>query len=338
VRRIVVSRVDPLGPLVLALPAVAAIRESYPDAWLGLLVQPTTAPLARLVEGVDQVLEMPVASDRLASELREFRADLLVSMSPGGVVPWAATTARIPHRVGSSRRVFSPLFERRADLRPQGGRELHETEQALALAHRAGARGSAARFPIVLPEGAAALCREWLEEHRLSAPFVVLRSECCGGCPSWPAGHFIRLATLLAAEGCRVAFSVGPGDQATSSALDAADTKVRRMPRFTGDLPTLAAFVRSAALVVGNSTGAVHLASALGAPTLVLHAPWRSCGPSRWGPYAANGWSLVADAPGADRFSAKERARGGADLMGTISPAAVLSCALAILEGREPRI
>ena len=106
---------------------------------------------------------------------------------------------------------------------------------------------------------------------------------------------------------------------------------------FTGDPPSLAAFLRSAALVVGNGTGAVHLAAALGTPVLMLHAPWRTCGPERWGPYAANGWALVADAPGADRWSPRERARLGPELMATISPAAALSSVLAMLEGGAPR-
>ena len=114
--------------------------------------------------------------------------------------------------------------------------------------------------------------------------------------------------------------------------------RVRKAPRFTGDPPSLAAFLRPAALVVGNSTGAAHLAAALRTPVLMRHAPWSACGPERWGPYAANGWSLVADAPGAERWSPRERTRLGPELMATISPAALLSCVLAMLEGRAPRL
>lgn len=323
---------------MLALPALAALREAYPGAWLGLLVRPTTAAFARLVGGVDQVLAAPSDPGGLAAILREFRPDLLVSMSSGGRIPWAAATVRIPHRVGPGGRVYSPLFERCADVAPRRWGAAHEVEQGLALAQRSGARPGEARFPVALPEPAVALSREWLQEHRIERPFVVLRSESCGGCTSWPAGHFLRLATLLAAEGIRVVFSVGPEDRATSEALDAADVPVRRAPRFTGDTPSLAAFLRSAAAVVGNSTGAVHLAAALGSPVLMLHAPWRGCEPARWGPYSANGWSLVADAPGAERWSPRDRARLGPELMATISPAAVLSCVLAMLEGGAPRL
>lgn len=337
IRRILVDRSESLGPLVLALPALAALRDAYASAWIALLVRPSTAALASLVPVVDQVLEMPAEPGRLAALIRAFRADLLIAMSPGGRVPLAAAAARVPHRAGFARRVYSPLFERRVDVTSRG-RERHEVEHALALAHRVGARAGPARFPIAFPAAAGESAGEWLEAHHVARPFAVLRIEGFGGCPSWPAGHFVRLATLLEAEGCRVVFSVGPGDEATSRALDAAELAVRRMPRFTGDLTTLPALLRLAPLVVGNSTGTVHLAAALGTPTLMLHGPWRICAAERWGPYAANGWSLVAESTEARQWSARDRARHGTELLSTMSPALVLSAALALLDGREPSL
>ncbi len=338
IRRILVARTDALGPLVLALPAIAALRDAYPSAWLALLARPSTAPLAGLVAGVNQVIADTGESNRLSAEMRAFRADLFVSMSAGGRIPWAAATARVRHRVGPGHRVYSALFERRVGER-RASEETHEVEQTLSYARAAGASGGPARFPLAIPLPAAESAKVWLAEHGVRRPFVVLRPESGPtASPPWPPGHFVRLATLLAAEGTQVVFSVGPGDEAAPRILDAADLAVRRLPRFTGDLATLPAFVQAASLVVGNGTGAVHLAAALGTPTLAIQAPWSSCGPTRWGPYASNGWSLVSDHPEAAQWGARERGSRGRDLMATISPAAVLSCALAILDGRTPAL
>jgi ADP-heptose:LPS heptosyltransferase len=338
VRRILVARDAALGPLVLGLPAVSALRSAYPCAWLALLVRSTTAPLVRLAAGVDQVIEDTGDPERLTAEMQSFRADLFVSMSAAARLSWAAATMRVRHRVGPGHRVYSALFERRVDERPASS-DRHEVEYALSYAHRAGASGGPAIFSLAIPGAAAESVSVWLGEHGIGRRFVVLRPESGGAsCPPWPAGHFVRLATLLAAEGTHVVFSTSPGDDATAKLLDAAELPARRMPRFTGDLATLPALVQAASLVVGNGSGPLHLAAALGTPTLVLQAPWSSCGPARFGPYAANGWSLVPELPEAAGWSAHERGERGRDLMASISPAVALSSAIAILDGRAPSL
>ena len=77
----------------------------------------------------------------------------------------------------------------------------------------------------------------------------------------------------------------------------------------------LAALVSGGRLAVSNSTGPIPLAGGLGRPALAIHAPWKSCGVERWGPYRSNGWALVVDAPGARRWTRRRRRRSAAWLM-----------------------
>lgn len=336
VRRILVVRHDRLGDVVLTIPAVAALRVAYPRAWIGFFVRPRLAPLARMVEGVDEVVEDPGSRKARVASLRAFKPDLAVCVSPGGAMPVTAAIAGVRHRVGSGFRLYSPLFERTVDERRRtAGR--HEVEYALSYAHRSGAPASEARFPLRIPDEAVESRERWLESQRLEPPYVVIHPGTGGSCPAWPLGHFLRLAALLRAEDRRVVVSIGPGDEAVAHGLDDAEPAVRRLPRFSGGLPALAACLSGASLVVSNSTGPLHLAAAVGAPALAFHAPWPSCGVSRWGPYAENGWGLVAGLDTTDgTWSRSERRRKGGDLMATISPAAALTCALALLESRPP--
>lgn len=327
VRRLLVVRNDRLGDLVLTLPAVAAIRATYPSAWLGLVVKPFAAPIAGCVDGVDEVVVDGGTQDALTERFQAFAADLLVSIAPGGRAGWCAWRAGVPHRVGPGYRLYSPIFERTIEEHRRKGVR-HEVELALSYAHRAGAKGGAARFPLRIPDDARASVEAWLAEHHVPPRYVVLHPGSGGSCPGWPAGHFAKLAELLLGEDVGVVVSVGPSDEAAARALDAAAVSVRRAPRFGGDLPSLAALLAGASLVVASSTGPLHLAAALGAPTIALHAPWPTCGPGRWGPYAANGWAIVADLPEAMEWSRAERRARGADLLGMIPPAAVLAEAL----------
>ncbi len=314
VDRLLVVRNDRLGDLVVTVPAVAALRRTYPQAKLGLVVRPDLAPLARMVDGVDQVVD--------AARMEEFDAQLLISVSPGSGIPRRARKARIDHRVGSGYRLYSPLFHRTVNERRSAGLR-HEAEYALSFAHRAGAAAGPACFPIRIPDDVGQRARDWLAASEIDPEFVLLHPGSGGSCPPWPCGHFIELAGLLQANGVAIVFSLGPDDADIRRTLEVASGPLRDVPRFDGAITDLAALLRLPRVVVSNSTGPLHLAAAVGTPTLGVYPPWSTCHPSRWGPYADNGWALVAWSDEAMRWSRRQRRGSGAELMRALSPACV---------------
>jgi ADP-heptose:LPS heptosyltransferase len=328
VRRVVVARHDRLGDVVLSLPAVAALRRAYPDAELALWVRPPLLTLASMVRGIDVVLEAGPGRKAQRSALERFRPDLCVVISRGLTAAWAAWQAGVPHRVGAGHRLYSPLFHRRvAERRRAGGR--HEVEYALSFAHRAGALGGPEDFELRVPAEATARIDAWMRSRDIDGSCVVLHPGSGGSCPAWPAQHYLELARGLHRLGHQVAWSIGPDDAAIAHALDAGGEPATRV--FDGGLCDLAALLMRSALVIGSSTGPLHLAAAVGAPTLALHAPWATCGAGRWGPYADNGWALVAEAHGAARWSRARRRRDGSALLAALRPEAVLDCATKLL-------
>ncbi len=338
VRRILVVRHDRLGDVVSTLPAAAALRSAYPAAHLALLVQSRTAPLVRMVRDIDEVLEIPPGRGALALRIREARPDLILCVSRGARVAWAAARARIRHRVGAGYRYYSRLFGRSvAERRRAGGR--HEVEYALSFAHRAGASPEPARFPLTVPDGASRVTDDWLRAQGICHErFVVLHPGAGGSCPSWPVGHWLTLASLLRESGLPVVLSVGPQDAAVAAALDAAAELVRGLPRFDGTLPELAALAARAGMFASNSTGPLHVAVALGTPTLGIFPPWASCGVQRWGPYAENGWALVVEADAALDWSRRKRRLHGPALMSELRPDLAARCLIDLLEGKTPRL
>jgi ADP-heptose:LPS heptosyltransferase len=333
VRRLVVVRDDRLGDLVLTLPAVAAIRETYPAARLGLMVAPPYAPLAACVTGVDRVLESSATAEPIKERLESFGPDLVVSVSRRAVTAWAAWRARIEHRVGAGYRVQAALYSRRVnEHRRRGAR--HEVEYALSFAHRVGASPGPPRFPLQIHADAGHRAGEWLARRRIDDRFVVLHPGSGGSCPRWPAEHFRRLGDLLAGAGAPVVYTLGPSDRPVAEGLD--DSGAHRL--VGADPSLLAAVLQRAALVIGSSTGPVHLAAAVNTATLAIHAPWPTCGVGRWGPYSPRGWAVVAHHPPAERWSQRERARKADALMAAIRPETVFTAAAEMFAGRPPRL
>lgn len=313
VRRLVVERCDRLGDVVVTLPALSALRAAYPGARLALMVRAPIAPLAAMVQGVDDVLSIDGGTGAMRRALARFAPDLVVSVSRRPGAAWAAFRCRAPHRIGTGYRFHSPLFTRQvAERRRHGGR--HEVEYALSFAHRAGACTGEAQFALRVPEQASASAAGWLEAVGVRTPFVLIHPGSGGSCPAWPAASWVELASALLGKGVAVVLSIGPADASVARAFDLGPAPSRELPRFTGGIEGLAALSRAAALVASNSTGPLHLAAALGTPTLGLYAAGPSCGPARWGPYAANGWALVAEG----------RQRGGEDTMAMLQVEAVV--------------
>lgn len=340
VRRLLVARTDRLGDLVLTLPAVAALRDAYPGSWLGLLVRPEFAALARTFDDVDEVLPHTGDFAACVRTLAAFRPDLLVSVARDDRVARAAREVGVSCTVGSGRRWYSRAFERRVEESRRGG-DRHEVEYALSFAHRAGASAGPAAFRLSLPERHRAAVAEWLALQHLERPFVVLHPGSAGSCPAWPIEHYVQLAALLEGHELDAVFSFGPGDRPIERQLADEPARIRRIPRFSGDAVSLAALLDRAACVVAASTGPVHVAAALDTPVVAVHAPWPSCGPDRWGPYSEAGWAVVADDPRARRWSRWKRQREGAALLGRVPPPAVEQIVLDLVEGaasgRGPR-
>jgi ADP-heptose:LPS heptosyltransferase len=221
--------------------------------------------------------------------------------------------------------------------RRSGGR--HEVEYALSFAHRAGSPNRPPLFPLRVPDEASAPVEEWLSAHAFrigKEKPAVLHPGSGGSCPSWPVENWLDLAARLIERGRRVVVSVGPDDDGIAAALDAAEPEIRRLPRFTGGVQQLAALSRRAGVVVSNSTGPLHLAAALGTPTLGFYAPWATCGVGRWGPYADNGWALVAGCDEALEWSHGQRRRQAPSLMKAVPPELAARCIVDLLEGRAP--
>jgi ADP-heptose:LPS heptosyltransferase len=337
VQRLIVARDDRLGDLVVSLPAVDALRRTYPRARMALLVAPALAPLARTVRGVDEVLSSDSDPGRLRLEIETFDADLIVCISRGAAIPRAASRAGVQLRVGTGYRIYSPMFTHAVgERRRAGGR--HEVEYALSFAHRSGAAAAPASFPLSLSDSAAAAATDWLRAQGVDDAFVVLHPGSGGSCPRWPAGCFVRLARELVDTGMRVVLSIGPEDGWCAALLAESPPEFRMLPRFTGGLETLPALLRRAALLVSSSTGPLHLAAALGTATLGIYAPWPTCGVTRWGPYAKNGWAVAAECEEALHWSRGERRRRGGELLGGIRPELVARCVMALSTGHAPEL
>ena len=287
IARILIVRLGSLGDLVHTLPAVAALRRRFPHATIDWLVD---APHRAFLELVPIVSSLIVLPGRTAAAWLETRRTLRtrdydVALDFQGLLKSAALA-----RLSGAKRVLG--FERSA-LREGAAAPLytervpvddsrHVIQKNLQLAASLiGEVPASLEFPIVPP--ASAVVDRFLGET--PGPFALINPGAAWPNKRWPPDRLAAIARHLRDRHAMSSVILwGPGEvEAAQAIVDAAAGAARLAPETA--LPDLVALAPHAQLMVSGDTGPLHIASALGVPTVSLFGPTN---PARNGPWAAD--------------------------------------------------
>jgi len=275
-RRLLVRAPNWLGDVVMCLPALEAVKRAAPELHLTLALPGHLAELFAAAGDVDAALPVAKGAGAVLALARSFRegdfdSALLLPNSFGSAL--AARLAGIERRAGYGRDGRSWLLTEAVPCGPER-RELHQVEYYLELAGELGARPELDRArPVRLSAPAAA--REQVaevlsaERRRPEAPLYVLAPCAAGPGKEWPAERFGRLAALLCAKGAEVALTAAPAPSEREKTAAVAGA-AREAGGETIDLAGRNSVAQMAALFeiadgfVGNDSGPMHLAGALG--------------------------------------------------------------------------
>jgi heptosyltransferase-1 len=167
--------------------------------------------------------------------------------------------------------------------------QTHIADQNGELSLCAGAQRGCAGFSLNVSPSDATAVREYLQGHSIER-YVALspgggwRSKC------WPAERFGALCRKIREVlGLRCILNYGPGEERLAAAVrDSSGTADPLL--YNDDLGPLMALLRNALCIVGGDTGPLHLAVALGTPSVALFGP---TDPARNGPYRVGDSSIV---------------------------------------------
>lgn len=282
--RIVVLAPNWLGDVVMAQPALAAVRRAHPSAHLTVAARASVAGVLAFVDGVDDVVTFPAGSTTgaEAAPLAAGRFDLAILLPNSFRSAWVVRRAGIRRRVGfrgdGRSWLLTDAFARPAPARPVAVRQI---DYYLALTTALGCPAGSTVPHLSLTAAA----REEADAVRVAqgmtpeAPFVVLAPGAAGGtAKQWVPGHAARLVERLVARGdIRVvvvgAAADGPvAAEVMSSLAPATRAGVVDLVGQTS-LVALAGLLARARAVVANDSGALHLAAAFGTPVAAVFGP-----------------------------------------------------------------
>ena len=280
-----IVRLGALGDVIHAVPAAAALRKAFPSAGIDWLVDARHRDIVDLVTAIDRAipLESPTMAGWTAAlkGLRQTAYDIAIDLQglmKSAVLARASGAARV---VG-----FSIWHLREKTARPFYS-DAHDAEGAhvirknLRLLRAVGVEDDDIRFPFAdVPSQALDDLRNRIPPDRA---FALINPGAAWPNKRWPPERFGELATFLRDEcGLTPVVLWGPGEEGLADTVVAASSSaaIAAPPTRVADLVALA---RASALVVSGDTGPLHIATAVGAPTVSLFGP---TDPERNGPFA----------------------------------------------------
>jgi heptosyltransferase-3 len=286
---VLVVRNDRLGDWVLTLPLIDAIKAAAPGVRLGAMAAAAAAPLLRRCAAVETV----IVSKRglrgfgeTTAAVRRGAFDAAVVVHPDMADTLAVWCAGVKLRVGNGYRAYSPLYNRRVYFHRSPSTR-HEIEYNLKYLEALGLPVPA-EIPAPKLEATAA---DQAEAERLLASrgvvpegYVVVHPGSGGSSLNWSPQRYRVLAAELAKTSGGAVVVTGSRAEAELGRYVAGEGAGRVSVAGETDLGGLLGIIAGARLLVSGNTGPMHLAAALGTPTLSLFSPLRSGSPARWGP------------------------------------------------------
>jgi heptosyltransferase-1 len=325
---ILIVRLGAMGDVLHAMPAVAALRENFPEAgigwlierrWAELLLDPETGAAAWRKElfSATTYYGMRRAIDRLRTERYAVALDVQGAIK-SAVLAKLGGAKRICGFANPREQVAALLYRQKVETR-----SAHVVDQNLELASAVAGRPlRPGAFDLPRSARADAWCERTLRELAISK-FAILNPGSGWGAKSWPAERFGEVAKRLGTMGLQSVINFGPNERDLADAVAQVSDGAGR-PVFCS-VSELIALTRRASLFVGGDTGPLHLAAALKVPCVALFGP---TDPARNGPYgtqsvilrsqkSVTSYSHVADAdPGLQSITADEAVRAAAQLLG----------------------
>jgi heptosyltransferase-3 len=311
VRRALVIKLRHHGDVLLSSPVFSALKAHAPHIEIDALVYADTAEMLTLHPAISQVhvidrrwkklglIKQAGAEWRLLQALRARRYDLVIHLTEHPRGAWLArfTGARwsvapvikqrgnfwqkaFTHFVTAPRNALRHTVERNLDALRRIGLYPATDERALALVP---GREAEARVIMLLRERGVE-AKQFIHIH----PASRWHFKC------WPTEKMAALIDLLHAEGHRVVLTAAP-DAAETAMIEAIQARLQQPAVTLGgqlSLKELAALTARAQLFIGVDSAPMHIAAAMGTPTVALFGP---SGDKEWGPWGVAQRIIASD-------------------------------------------
>jgi lipopolysaccharide heptosyltransferase I len=284
IKNILIIKPSSLGDIVLALPALSALRRNFPDARISWLIKPEFTPLIRNHPHLDTIIPFDrkflgkawcnptafIALLSLISNLRKSSFDLVIDLQGlfrTGSLAWLTGCKK---RFGmANAREFATMFYTHKIT--QGIESIHMVDYYLKIIQAAGASEFGVEFVFPQNPDAEDSVDRMLASHGIKENYAVLISGSVHQDKCWPPERFAQLADKISSQYNLSIVATGSASEAgiVEKLQEKANVPIANLAGQTS-LSELVALLKRAKLAVSNDTGPGHIAAASGIPLVLM--------------------------------------------------------------------
>ena len=288
--KIMVRATNWVGDAIMALPALRAIRHRHPDAQISIVARPYVADIYRDQQICDELVAYDPngahrdwsGREKLISDLRTRKFDVALLLQNAFDAAWLAWRAQIPQRIGYARDARSLLLTNSIPVPKTGEIPPHEKFYYLELLRRAGWLDQLSDEPHItlrVPDAARERAAHTLLEagSRPNALRIAVGAGASyGSAKCWPPDLFAKALNALLSRANADADVILFGTPSELPVSAAIASELLRVPvNLTGktSIADLPALLSQCHLFLGNDSGAMHVAAAVGLPVVAVFGP-----------------------------------------------------------------
>ena len=286
--KILLIQLKRIGDLILTTPAIAALRERFPDAKITLVISTECKALAPAIAGVNKLLAMPrgFAGFGTVVAISGSRFDYCIDFTRNDRSALLVLLSRARKRIVSFRIKVRSKFRTRFynEFVEHRMRDMHTIDYHLALLEPLGILDASRAVRLELPTRARETADELLNAHNVRKAFINFHPGSARAEKFWTAPRWAEVINHAGNKHNVDLVLTGGSSRVEQMHISEIKSKVRhRVVDLSGrtDLLTLAALISRARLLVTVDSAPMHLASASRTPQVILFGPTN---PFHWRP------------------------------------------------------
>lgn len=298
-KRIIISRTDSIGDIILTLPLAGIIKEYYPNSEVFFIGKTYTKDIISLSKHVNKFINWStielLPTNEQINTLKGYNADTIIHIFPNKSIAKLAKKVGINTRIGTSHRPFHWSSCNRLINFSRKNSDLHEAQLNTKLLKPLGIDKEFSLKELIGYYGFDNLNLLDSKFHELVDPNrfnLILHTKSKGSAREWGLDNFEKLIQILPKEDYKIFLSGTEEDgQLFRDQLMGADNVVDISGIMS--LQQFVSFINATDGLIAASTGPLHIAAALGKRALGIYPPIKPMHPGRWMPLGINADYIV---------------------------------------------
>lgn len=298
-KNLLIVRTDRIGDVVLSLPLAGIIKKHYPECKVSFLVRCYTESIVKGNPNVDEILllkefENKISFNENINQLIQKNFDSALVVYPTLPTAWIIFRSGIKHRVGTGYRWYSFLFNHKV-FEHRKYAERHELEfnvkMLLEFDINESIEKSNVNFNIIVDESKLEKVKSILKFNgwKKDEKIIIIHPGSGGSAVDFPSQKFNELMKKIEANQNSFLIVTGlPSEKKLCDEITAGTTSLNLAGEL--NLEELTALISHCDIFISNSTGPIHIASALNKFAIGFYPRIIECSAKRWGPYSTKGF------------------------------------------------